>query len=102
VKNNLDIILGLATLVAILYRVFQVKAAIYDAIDALKQSLLDRITTNEINLSVHLAIYQERKERMDYLIHALDEKIDHKSNRFLGEIKDLEAELKSNLKQNEV
>jgi hypothetical protein len=95
-KNNLDIILALAALVAVVYRVFQVEAGIYDAIEDLKHSLINRITTNETSFSVHVAIYQERKEQVDYLIHALDEKIDHKVNRLLGEIKDLEAEVKSN------
>jgi hypothetical protein len=98
VKNNLDIILGLAALVAVVYRVFQVEAAIYDAIEDLKQSLINRIATNETSFSVHVAIYQERKEQVDYLMHALDEKIDHKVNRLLGEIKDLEAEVKIKLK----
>ncbi len=98
-KNNLDIILGLVALIAVAYRVFQVEAAIYDAIEDLKQFLLNRIATNEISLSVHIAIYQERKEQVDYLIHALDQKIDHKSNRFFAEVKDLEAEVKHKLKE---
>jgi len=100
-KNNLDIILGLAALVAVVYRVFHVEAAIYDAIEELKHNLVSRITTNETSFSVHVAIYQERKEQVDYLIHALDEKIDHKANRCLGEIRDLEAEVKYKLKANE-
>jgi hypothetical protein len=93
-KNNLDIILGIAALVAVVYRVFQVEAAIYDAIEDLKQALINRIATNEISLSIHIAIYQERKEQIDYLTHALDQKIDHKASRFLEEIKELKAELK--------
>jgi len=101
VKNNLDIILGLAALVAVVYRVFQVEAAIDDAIEDLKHNLITRITANETSFSVHVAIYQERKEQVDYLIHALDEKIDHKANRLLGEIKDLKAEVKYKLKADE-
>jgi len=93
-KNNLDIILGLAALIAVVYKVFHVEAAIYDAIEDLKHNLISRMTTNETSFSVHIAIYQERKEQVDYLLHSLDEKIDHKANRLLGEIKDLQAELK--------
>jgi hypothetical protein len=88
-KNNIDIILGLAAPIAVVYRVFQVEAAIYDAIEDLKESLNDRIASNELSFGVHLAIYAERKEQVDYLIHALEEKIDHKSNRLFEEIKEL-------------
>jgi hypothetical protein len=49
VKNNLDIILGLAALIAVVYRVFQVEAAIYDAIEKLKESLNNRIALTEHN-----------------------------------------------------
>lgn len=93
-KNNLDIILGIAALVAVVYRVFQVEARIYDAIDELNKSLLLRIAENEFNFGVHVAAYAERKERVDYLIHANEEKIDHKANRLLDEIKELKLQLK--------
>lgn len=66
---------------------FQVEARIYDAIDDLHESLSKRIAENEFNFGVHVAAYAERKERVDYLIHANEEKIDHKANRLLDEIK---------------
>ncbi|MBW4480501.1 MAG: hypothetical protein KME54_27605 [Tolypothrix brevis GSE-NOS-MK-07-07A] len=97
-KNNLDIILGIIAILGVVYRVFQVEARIYDAIEDLKQSLLNRIVTNEISLNIHIAIYQERKEQVDYLTHALDQKIDHKASRLLEEIKELKTELKYNQK----
>ena len=100
-KNNLDIILGLAAIIAIAYRVFQVEAAIYDAIENLKQLLNNRIAANEFSLGLHVAIYAERKEQINYLIHALEEKVDHKASRFFEEIKDLKSELKHNPKSGE-
>ena len=70
-------------------------------IEDLKQSLINRIAANEMSFGVHVAIYQERKENVDYLLNALDEKIEHKANRLFGKIKDLEAELKCKLKSQE-
>lgn len=93
-KNNLDIILGFAALVAVVYRVFQVEARIYDTIDELHKSLSKRIAENEFNFGVHVAAYAERKERVDYLIHANEEKIDHKANRLFDEIKEIKLWLK--------
>ncbi|MBW4571594.1 MAG: hypothetical protein KME31_27330 [Tolypothrix carrinoi HA7290-LM1] len=93
-KNNLDIILGIIALIGITYRVFQVEKAIYDAIDELNKSLIKRIAENEFNFGVHVAAYCERKERVDYLIHANEEKIDHKANRLFDEIKDLKLQIK--------
>ena len=93
--------MGLAALVAVVYRVFQVEAAIYDAIENLKQSLINRIATNELSFGVHVAIYAERKEQVDYLLHALEEKIDHKFNRLFDEIKQLKLEVKYKQKSDE-
>jgi hypothetical protein len=101
VKNYLDIILGLAALVAVVYRVFQVEAAIYDAIDELNKSLIKRIAENEFNFGVHVQTYAERFERVDYLLHALEEKIDHKANRLFDEIKELKLQLKHMQKMDE-
>jgi hypothetical protein len=101
VKNNLDIILGFAMLIGIAYRVFQIEKAIYDAIDELNKSLIKRIAENEFNFGVHVAAYCERKERVDYLLHANEEKIDHKANRLFDEIKELKLQLKHMQKMGE-
>jgi hypothetical protein len=99
-KNHLDIILGLTALHAVIYRVFQIEAAIYDAIDNLKESVNDRINRLEHSFAVHVAIYAERKEQVDYLLHANEEKIDHKFNWLLGEIEELKVEQKYKQKSN--
>ncbi|GAX46204.1 hypothetical protein NIES4075_72250 [Tolypothrix sp. NIES-4075] len=100
-KNNLDIILGVIALIGITYRVFQVEKAIYDSIDELNKLFIKRMADNEYNFGVHVAAYCERKEQIDYLIHALQEEIDHKANRLLGEIKELKGELKHKQKSDE-
>lgn len=93
-KEHLDIILGIGALIAIIYRAFQIETKIYDTIDNLKDSLNNRINSFERSLGLHIAIYSERKEQVDYFLHALDEKIDHKSNRFIDEIKEFKADQK--------
>ncbi|NEU73599.1 hypothetical protein PI95_013755 [Hassallia byssoidea VB512170] len=100
-KNNLDIILGIIALIGIIYRVFQVETAIYNTIKDLKDTVNNRIAANELSFGMHMAAYAERKEQIDYLIHALQEEIDHKANRLLGEIKELKGELKSKQKSDE-
>jgi hypothetical protein len=100
-KNNLDIILEIAALIGVIYKVFQVESAIYNTIENLKDSFNDRIHSLERNLDLHIAIYTERKVQVDYLLHANEEKIDHKANRLFDEIKELKLEIKYGLKSGE-
>jgi hypothetical protein len=100
-KNNLDIILGFAMLIGIAYKVFQIETAIYDAIKDLKESINNRIAENELRFGVHMAAYAERKEQVDYLIHANEEKITHKANRLFEEIKEIKLQLKYKQKADE-
>lgn len=93
--------MGLTALIAVVYRVFKVEAAIYDAIEELKDALIKRIAENEFSFGVHMAAYAERKEQVDYLINANREKIDHKANRLFDEIKELKLELKYRQKSDE-
>jgi len=100
-KDYIDIAVGLTALIAIIYRVFQIEAAIYNAIEDLKESVNNRINALEHSFAVHVAIYAERKEQVDYFLHANDEKIDHKANRLLEEIKELKLQLKYKQKSDE-
>jgi len=94
-KEHLDIILGIGALIAITYRAFQIETKVYGKIDDLKESLNNRINSLERSLGLHIAIYSERKEQVDYFLHALDEKIDHKFNRLIDEIKELKRRRES-------
>jgi hypothetical protein len=100
-KEYVDILVGLTVLIAVVYRVFQIEAAIYDAIEDLKESVSDRINLLERSFALHVAIYAERKEQVDYLLHANEEKIDHKANRLFDEIKELKLQLKYKPKSDE-
>ncbi|GAX42440.1 hypothetical protein NIES4075_34410 [Tolypothrix sp. NIES-4075] len=92
-KDYIDILVGLTALIAVLYRVFQIEAAIYDAIDNSERRVSDRINSLERSFALHVAIYAERKEQVDYLLHANEEQIDHVKIRLLGDIKELRAAL---------
>lgn len=49
---------------------------------------------------IFVSKYEERKEFVDYQLHGLDEKINHKFQRLMDEIQTLKFEIK-NLKRNE-
>jgi hypothetical protein len=100
-KDYVDILVGLTALIAVLYRVFQIEAAIYDAIDDSEKRVSDRINSFERSLALHVAIYAERKEQVDYLLHANQEQINHVKNRLLGDIKELRAILNHKPKSDE-
>lgn len=90
-KDHVDILVGLTALIAVVYRVFQIQSAIYEAIDDLEKRVNDRINSLERSFALHVAIYAERKEQVDYLLHANDEQINHVKIRLLGDIKELRS-----------
>ena len=93
-NNNIELVLGILALIGTIYRIFKVESAIYDAIDELKDSFNSQSALSHLDFRVHLATYQERKEQVDYRIHGLEEKIDHKANRLFDEIKQIKLEQK--------
>lgn len=90
-KEVLEIILAIISLIGIVYHIAKLETKVYDSIDSLKGVLSERFNSIQNQLNVHLAIYSERKEQVDYLLHALDQKIDHKFNRLHQDIKALQA-----------
>lgn len=93
-KDQIDIVVGITILIGVVYRVFHIESAIYKAIEASRKSLNEDIHCLERDLGLHIAIYTERKQQVDYLLHANQEKIDHKANRLFDEIKDIKLEIK--------
>lgn len=100
-KDHVDILVGLTALIAVIYRVFQIQSAIYEAIDNLEKRTSDRVNSLERSFALHVAIYAERKEQVDYLLHANEEQINHVKIRLLGEIKELKAALNQKPKLDE-
>ncbi len=91
-KDSIQIILGIAGLIGIIYGVFKVESSIYKTIDNLGRVVHDRINSLDRDLALHIAIYLERKEQVNLHLHGLEEKVDHAKSRLLDEIKELKAE----------
>ncbi|MBW4642929.1 MAG: hypothetical protein KME23_08025 [Goleter apudmare HA4340-LM2] len=79
-KNNLDIVLGLLAIAGMfastIWKLAVVKAQLEKEIDTVKD-----------DLRIHLTEYSGKKEFLDYHLHSLNEKIDHKFNRCWSEIR---------------
>ncbi len=70
----------------------EIKSQIYQHISL---SLLDRdkrINEIETKISIQLEIYDERKEFVDYQLYGLHEKLNHKFQRCMDEIKNIKTE----------
>ena len=92
-KDSIQILLGIAALIAAIYSVFKIEASIYKSIDSLAKAVHDRINSLDRDFALHVAIYQERKDQVNLHLRGLEEKIDHAKGRLLDEIKELKAEV---------
>jgi protein associated with RNAse G/E len=88
-KNYLDIILALCGLTAIIYRIAQVEAKIYQAIDSLKDDLIKEVTTDKHKLELHLIEWQEKKENYAYRLASIEQLVKHKFERLANWIKQI-------------
>ncbi|MCM0592490.1 MAG: hypothetical protein HEQ35_26805 [Gloeotrichia echinulata IR180] len=77
------------------YRIARSESKIYEAIDSQNNALMERIFRLESRFDVYLTSFQEKKEMIDYLIHALDEKINHKFSRLHGDLQQLQTDVKA-------
>lgn len=84
-KNSIEITLGIAAIVAIIYKVNKTEFNIKQEI-AKANARLDIISKE----------YSLRKEMVDYLIHRLDEKIDHKFNQLQSSQREIQNFLSKN------
>ena len=78
-------------IVAVLWQIAEMKYSIYKYIDVANNSQSYRISELEKSLAVHQHLYEERKEFVDYQLHALNELVKHKFDRVMKEIQDLES-----------
>lgn len=91
-SQNIEIILGLAALISIIWRVAQAEKRVYDHIkdsdrnlekqlEHTKELLYQRLDSLERKLDLHSVDMGNKQEFDDYRIHGLNEKIDHKFKR---------------------
>jgi len=89
-KDAIELILGLFALLGISWQIYQVKAAIDKAIDAVKDEAFARHAALEKKLDIHLENYINRQEMMNLLVSQVDQKVDHKFGRSFNSIRDIE------------
>ena len=75
-KDLIELVAAVIGLAGLAYRLGKVEEKIFDAVQELRS-----------DLNVHLKEYEIRKDWVDYMIHALNEKISHKFDRLREEIK---------------
>lgn len=100
INNAFTLISLLSMLVLGGYRLAQIEANInakirsvetnvLNAVDQLKDNIVDKLYTTERKLDVHLTEYAGKKEHYEYRINDFDKRLDHKFNRLRGLIKQL-------------
>ncbi|RAM50398.1 MAG: hypothetical protein C6Y22_17535 [Hapalosiphonaceae cyanobacterium JJU2] len=94
IKATLDLIVVVVGILGAFYRLAKIEQKIYETIENVKDSLLEKINTNANQIDKYIAIRSEKDEWAEYLRHALDEKIDHKFNRLHEQVKELKLEIK--------
>jgi muramidase (phage lysozyme) len=90
-KNYLEIIIAIIGLASVIYRISKIEASIYQTIDNRDDILSEEIGEIKAQLLTHLAVCKEKEEWAEYLLNALDQKIEHKFNRLYQEIKELKG-----------
>ena len=85
--------LNLAELLSIIIAVCSVLGAIW-RVAAIEKDIQISIRKIDSKLEVFATTYQEQREHQQYLINDLYGQLKHKSDRLMGEIKELETEVK--------
>ncbi len=78
-KDLIELSIAILGLAGIAYQVAKTEEKIFDAIQKLQG-----------DFNVHVKEYEVRKEWVDYMLHGLNEKIDHKFNRIHENLKGVE------------
>ncbi|MGV0102506.1 hypothetical protein NSTCB13_01031 [Nostoc sp. DSM 114160] len=92
-KNSVDLLLGIFALVAIVYRISHMEAAIYREIDKVSDELRKEVNLIQMDFAVHEADYKVRKEWQFEVAHGLKQMIKHKSSRLNFHIIDIQRHL---------
>lgn len=89
-KDTIELIIGIFALLGISWQIYQVKAAIDKAIDAVKDEAFAKHAALEKKLDIHIENYINRQEMVNMLTSQLDQKVDHRFGRCYGSIRDIE------------
>lgn len=84
---------NLVELLSIIIAVFSVVGAIWK-IAAMEKDIQISIRKIETKIDIFETSYRENKEHLQYLINDLYGQMKHKTDRLMGEIKELETEIR--------
>ncbi len=79
-------------ILALIWQIAEMKNQFYKYVDNTIDERDDRIDELEKRFAIHKEIYDERRGFVDYQLHGLNEKLDHKFQRLANEIKDLKKQ----------
>lgn len=79
-------------IVAVIWQIAEMKNQFYKYVDSNNDNQNFRIAELEKNLAILRNSGDERKVFVDYQLHGLNEKLDHKYQRLANEIKNLQKE----------
>jgi hypothetical protein len=92
-KNSIEILVGIAALVAIVYRISNVEAAIYREIDKVSDNVTSQLHLLQMDFSNHKTDYAVRKEWHTETARGLKKMISHKFSRLNFHIIDVQRHL---------
>ncbi|WP_138500894.1 hypothetical protein [Nostoc sp. PA-18-2419] len=92
-KNSIDVLLGIFALVAIVYRISHMEAAIYREIDKVSDELRKEVHLIQMDFFTHKTDYTVRKEWQSDIARGLKQMIKHKSSRLNFHIIDIQRHL---------
>lgn len=86
----LQIATAIIPVVAVIWQIAEMKNQFYKYVDSNNDNQNFRVAEVEKNLAIIRNSLDERKVFVDYQLHGLNEKLDHKYQRLANEIKDLQ------------
>jgi len=92
----IESIVGVVAIISVLYQVARVERAIYQSIDAVKDSSERNYLELQKRLDLHLQSYADRRDHDLYIINDLNNKIDHRFNRLREHQRNIESYLEKN------
>lgn len=80
-EHIIEIFVGLTVLISFVYRLSQLETKIYQKINFVDDKLSKQFNDLDKKFGIYFSNYLSKNEMQDYLIHALEEKLDHKFKR---------------------
>lgn len=90
-KDTLDVVLGFAAIVGIIWHIAKTKSDIEKSIDDVKDDLTEELRNLSTDIKVSQARYEGKKEMIEYYLNDLYYQVHHKFYRAWDEIKEMQS-----------